>query len=290
MAENCVIMGTKGRLVMNGVRYQFDQIEQKTVRLIANNNPASITGDFDSHKDNQVNSIEIVGFVVTMQPSIAEWATLIPLIFANGSGPYTTGSTSKEFTSGIDYNDVIHKYTNCKINKAQIAGQKGASLLRLSLEIFAVNEVKDNAFTIPSNVFGAGYAFTEGVLTLRGATRYFDQFMLSVDKMLYRDFNNSVNATCIESSGNEVKFITSNNYVSGTPDNTELYFAEKDGDGQAGILKFARSTNSMQFDFPYLKGISRPPSIVGKHKPIKMQNVYEVMRDNTTPAVKVTLT
>lgn len=295
-------MGACARLKMNGVRYQFLSFTPRQVLLLADNSNSVITGSPNPHADNKAPSVEISGFDVLMEPSVDEWETLLPLILSDGEED-TAGGTGPSyvldhfrnvsFTTYVDYCSAVHRWDGCKVNAAVISGQKGNDILRLLLQVYATKEVlEEDSVDFGGRPFGKGYVFTSGGINLQGSNRLFERVELQISRNLYRDFNNSVYATCIQSSGNLVQLSTSVNYTAGNdtaPNNTLLYWNEKEGTYNSGWLSFVRGSRSMEFRFGELASPAAPPPISGRDTPIKLPIRYQAYETEDSPMLAVYL-
>tara|TARA_R110000803_G_scaffold123407_1_gene191321 strand:- start:4019 stop:4870 length:852 start_codon:yes stop_codon:yes gene_type:complete len=281
-----MVMGAEGQLEIDSVRYSFLKFTSQTVRVLTDNADQTITGQLDPYDDNAQPGLTFVGMRVHMQPTQAEWVTLCPL-FLDGVGPFTSGDEFVQFPVSIDLGDAIHTYTNCGVDKVTVSGQKGSTPITLTLDLMGLTETV-GAETFLTLTPGLGFAFEEGVMTHGGAVRPYDRFQLTIDRQLYRDFNNSKTATCLAPSGNKMSLSTSVPYITASPDNTTLYTSEVAATGSAGSLVFTRGSNTMTIAFAALQSVMRAPSNKGRDKEVRLPLEYNVRA--TTAAVAITIT
>jgi len=229
-----------------------------------------------------------VGGPIAMNPTPDELDTILPRILgAAASGTtFDIAETLPSFIVAINRVAKYHRYDGCKVSKAVFSGSKGGPL-RMELQIVGQTETEAAASSFPSLTASvmAPYNFTQGVITLEGATRLFNQFILVIDNRPSVEFNNSRTATDIVASDRVVSMALSTPYTSSE---TTLFTTPVAGaGGSAGSLVFTAGTKSLTFSFANLKAFARSPSIQSKGQ-IRLPLRYKAYKTASTNELVVT--
>jgi hypothetical protein len=114
--------------------------------------------------------------------------------------------------------------------------------------------------TIPVTANQDPYIFSQGVLTLNGNSRPFDEFVLSIDNRLAPRFRNSLTPTCFLPLGRQVSLQVKNPFLTTTHSDSFNSW----NTGFAGSLAFTSGTISTTAQFPHLRNVYETPTVPGK--------------------------
>jgi len=220
-----------------------------------------------SHPEERVSQgLVRVGGSIVMNPTPLELDNLLPRILgaAEVTDLFSVAETLPSFLVAINRIAKFHTYAGAKVNKAIFSGGSGKPL-QLELQILAQTETEGAAGSFPSVAEGnqTPYNFTQGVITLGGATQLFNQFVLIVDNHLSVEFNNSRTATDIVAADRSVFLALSTPYTSTETTLFTTPVASAAGDS-AATLVFTSGTKSLTFTFGNLKSFARTPSVRNK--------------------------
>lgn len=281
--------GFDAQLAINGQAMEFLRIRELTVRELVDNGDQAIRGILDHVKERVTLGRLHIGYEVTMNPSPAELDVLLPLMGFTESptDTFTDTDTLTTFTSIIDRVTKVHTYTSCKIGRAVFSGQRGSQPIALTMQILGTgfSEGASGSFSASAIDTDICYAFHEGTLSARSASRAFDRFQWVRNHHLQVQWNNSTTPTeiCATQRTNTLSFSTP--YTSSESDlfTTPLSAAT----GAAATLAWSRSGQSTSVAFANLKEIAAPPPIPGKQE-IRLPVNFRAYKSGSTAAVIVT--
>jgi hypothetical protein len=187
-----------------------------------------------------------------------------------------------------------HTFNSCYCDKMIVSGTKGKPI-QFEFRIIGTSPAESAAATFPSLTFSTqrGYSFHEGVLTMQSTAHLFDRFVLIVDNMVEREYNNSPTATDIVPKDRAVWLYTSTPYTSTetglltTPAALTGTWATFDPAGAASTLVFTNGNLSTTFTLGNLKLYPRTPSIPGK-KQIRLPIRGKAYKNGSTDEIEVT--
>jgi hypothetical protein len=184
--------------------------------------------------------------------------------------------TLPSFGMLIHRDNGIFRYDDCVVGQAIFRGQSGPSeggeqeVIDMVLLIYAKAETGPNDGsppTWPGSVTalqeGAQhdpYIFGQGVLSLAGNSRPFDEFVLSIDNRVAPRMRNSLTPTCFLPLGRSVKLQTKNPFLTTT--HTDAFNSWSTG--IAGSLVFTSGAYSLTCTFPHLRNTYESPTVPGK--------------------------
>lgn len=184
--------------------------------------------------------------------------------------------TLPSFGMLIHRDNGIFRYDDCVVGQAIFRGQSGPSeggeqeVIDMVLLIYAKTETgpdDGSPPTWPGSVTalqeGAQhdpYIFGQGVLSLAGNSRPFDEFVLSIDNRIAPRMRNSLTPTCFLPLGRSVKLQTKNPFLTTT--HTDAFNSWSTG--IAGSLVFTSGAYSLTCTFPHLRNTYESPTVPGK--------------------------
>lgn len=186
----------------------------------------------------------------------------------------------------IDKVAKVFTFNNCYVKRMIITGQTGGLItFKFDIEALTVSEGNAGSFPALTHSTQRAYAFHEGVMTLFGSARKYNQFALVVDNHTEREFNNSKTATDIGSRDREIWLYTSTPYTS---DETALYTTPAGSvAGAAATLVFTNGNLSTSIALGNLKAFAKVPTVAGKRQ-IRLPFRGKAFGDGATPDIKIT--
>lgn len=184
--------------------------------------------------------------------------------------------TLPSFGMLIDRDNGVFRYDDCMVGQAVFRGRSGPSetgeeeIVDMVLLIYAKTELTPSDGSPPSwpasppAISTAAnqdpYIFSQGVLTLNGNSRPFDEFVLSIDNRLAPRFRNSLTPTCFLPLGRRVSLQVKNPFLTTTHSDAFNSW----NTGFAGSLAFTSGTISTTAEFPHLRNVYETPTVPGK--------------------------
>lgn len=187
----------------------------------------------------------------------------------------------------------IFRYDDCVVGRAIIRGRSGPGdgepeVIDMVLLIFAKTEItpKDavpptwpgTPPAIPSGALHIPYTFPQGVLTLNGNARFFDEFVLTIDNGIVVRNRNSLTPTCLLPGSRRVSLSVRGPFTSTSFSDAFDFYAAR----YAASLRFTAGSISCEFQFPALRNLLRTPRVPGKTEiPLSMN--FIAARTSATP-------
>lgn len=280
--------GFASRLSINGQQVEFISIRELTVRELVDNGQIAIRGVLDHSKERVSLGRLIIGFEFTANPSPAELDVYLPLwsFSQSPTDTFTISDSYSTFTSVIDRVTKVHTYTNCKMGRTVLSGQRGTQPIMLTQQILATGFSEGTDFGSPTAIdTDICYAFHEGTFTYSGTGYAFDRFQLVIDPHLEVQWNNSSTPTEICPTNRETTLSLNTPYTSS--ESTLFTTPLSSAAGAAASLAFSRANQSTSIAFANLKPIARPPGIPGKRQ-IRLPMHFRAYKSGSTAAVIVT--
>jgi len=231
-----------------------------------------IRGTRSHSKERTRQGLKQVQGQITLHPSPLDLDNLLPRILgaAESSDSFALAETLPEFNVMIDRVADAFLYSACQISKATFRGSAG-QYVELVLDIIAKTETEGQTFpslTLGTSVADEPFVFSDGVMTLQGATREVFDFELVIDNAGSARYTIGSNtATDILISDRIVTLGTNCANVSG---NAALL--KQATGGAAGTLVFTNGNVSTTFSFAALQAPNKTPTVTGKGEiPINLE-------------------
>lgn len=241
----------------------------KIVKTLADGSQNTIRGTLDHSSVAAAESIAFVEFRVSMYMTAAKMDVLLPLmgLAESPSDTFTLADALPESKVVLTpYGGKDFTFDNLLVSQWFVHGRKGTDPIRIDIDFIGKNwaEAASGTYTHGTIVEGLPYGFTQGSMTLEGATRYFNQFRLGLNYGLVTEHNNSVYATNVCPTDHSLTFGTGVLY-STCDSTTDLYTipmtSSTAATGSQLTLGFTRSTVSTSFVVGNVKLVPRPPHI-----------------------------
>ncbi|QDT94748.1 phage tail tube protein [Gimesia aquarii] len=227
---------------------------------------SGLTGTVEQNKERTREGLKRISGSVKLACSRLMLDTLLPYICgtAEAANVFILADTIPEFYLMIDRGAKVFTYSGCRIAKATFSGTKG-DFLFLDLEIEAETETVGNAGTYPALTVPTEkpYLFADGILTLQGSTRVFENFSLTIENQLNTElFGNNLTRYDIPLVNRVITLATDHPWDT---DNTDLI--KQDLNGAAGTLVFTNSTvvtDVLTFAMAAIQYANVSPTLPGK--------------------------
>lgn len=241
----------------------------KIVKTLSDGSQNVIRGTLDHGSTAAAEGIAFVEFRISMYMTAAKNDILLPLmgLAESPSDTFTLADALPEAKVVLTpYGGKDFTFDNLLVSQWFVHGRKGSDPIRLDIDFVGKNwaEAASGTYTHGTIVEGLTYGFTQGSMTLEGATRYFNQFRLGLNYGLITEHNNSVYATNVCPTSHDLTFGSGVLY-STCDSNTDLYSipmtSATAATGSQLTLGFTRGTVSTSFVVGNVKLIPRPPHI-----------------------------
>ena len=257
--------------------------------LITDSGNRAIRGSRSHTKERSRQTLQRIIGDINLEPSPTELDNILPKILgASASGDtFAVAETLPSFNVAIDRIAKVHTYSGCVVSRAVFSGSQNG-YIRLKATIMGTGESEGNSGTFPAVTYptDSPYILSEGVLTLEGGTRLFNQFALIVDNVIVPEYNNSLLPTSLCPNDRRVYLAVNTPYTSSE---TTLYTTPEVSDaGAAGTLVFTSGSDSITFSLANLKPVElRTPTVRGKRQ-IRFQTTYQAFMSGSTNEIEVT--
>lgn len=194
-----------------GTLSRMDFIEftpTKIIKTLSDGSRNTIRGTFAHNSISATEGLAFVEFRVSMYMTAAKMDILLPLmgLIETPTDTFTIATTSANIATAtaIEAKVIVtpnggkdHTFDNAKVARWVIHGRKGTDPVRIDIDFVAKSwaEAASGTYTHGTIVEGYPYGFTQGSMTLEGATRYFNQVRLGMDYGLLVESNNSIYPT-----------------------------------------------------------------------------------------------
>lgn len=287
---NCSVQGAITRLSLNGQQFPFEIIDDQSVRHLVDDGDEAITGYYDPLSERVSLGLQFLTLNIRLRPTPKDITVLLPLIgfdLATGTWTLPNSTSPASFTAIVDRSAKVHTYSTCYVNRATLGGQKGNKPLWMDLQIFGSTFAEGTSFGSPTTINTDGpYPFTSGVLTARSAARAYDRFAFTINNNMERLFENSLTASCIDTTKRDMILATSTLYKTSNTDMFTTPFLT-DSLGAAATLVFTKGGQSTSIALNNLKEIARPPGIPGKQA-LRLPLYFRAYRDLTNKNAIIT--
>lgn len=281
LAKLVVANGASPHTFSGGEAYAFVYESMATRRVTAGGRV--IWGTRAERAERQVKTSYLPVGRLHLQPTPVELASWLPRILGDSvvGNTFRPAETLPSFGMLISRDNGTFQYNDCMVGQAVFRGRSGPSetgeeeIIDMVLLIYAKQELTpaegSAAFpagvTIPAidpslttAVSQSPYIFSQGVLTLSGQSRPFDEFVLSIDNRLAPRFRNSLTPTCFLPLGRRINLQVKNPFLTTT--HTDAFNSYSTG--IVGSLGFTSGTCSTIFNFPHLRNVYETPTVPGK--------------------------
>lgn len=275
---------------LNGQEYCFVKAEDRTRFSYVDPNGHIICGTLDQIAEHVTEGIRLPRVHILLEPTPAEWTTLIPLMgYTTSGGGIFTPTDPPEFNVQVKYGSVdTGNYVNGKVDVAIARGQQGMNPLSLELQIVSKDYNLDTAWSASAYAEDAAYEFTTGTLELYSASRRFNSFVYSHNNNLRQRFNNSVTADVIQSVSRVIHFGVNTPFTADEVDIVQHFMSAARLEGVAGTATFTRGNQSLEFDAPYMLWEAKAPDIIRKDAEVRNMAFFKVFAAGSDPMVTLT--
>lgn len=193
----------------------------------------------------------------------------------------------------IDRVGGVFQYDDCIVGKTVIRGRSGPGegepeIIDMVVWIFARVERTPQdpspptwpgtAPAIPSGALHVPYAYHQGVFTLNGNVRTFDEFVLTIDNMVQPRNRNSLTPTCFLLGSRQTFLQLRGPFTASSFSDAFSFYST----GYAASIALTAGTISCTFQFPHLRNMLRVPRVPGKREIPQVMN-FQATRTSATP-------
>lgn len=283
-------MGAVTQLELNDVQMQFLWIRQNSVYQLTDSGWEAINGFLDPLDTRVTEGLVVIDFSVMLEPTIADWDTLLPLIgFSEGTtDTFTLTQTIPSFTTVMNLGPKYHSYATCYVDRAVVRHSRGEHPQRLELRIFGTSEtLADSDPGISTLAEGVGYPFHQVVCTVQGGAEAIDRYSIGIDNKIHREWNNSRTLSGACPGGRQIYLGISTPY---TNDEEALYSVPAGGtlSTTGGSIAYTRGNFSQTWTFEHLQLLASPPDVLGKNDEVRLDQFYRAYRSVSAAALVVT--
>lgn len=282
------------RIAFNGVQMCFEKVDPKSVWENTDATEENICGTLEREQADVLPGIQRHRHHITMYPTRAELATLLPLagLAESPAGTFTASDTLPSFDLQIDRVAEAHLYDDSYVDVFILSGQRGRKPLKVQMQIVSKEE-EDTSFSASPATAQAPIAFIDGNITSGGfnfmsADRLFDRFALVLNHKVASRFNNNETADYIVPTDHDYSLGISIPYTATHKDIYDAFTSATRHEGAAGTLQFSRGGLDTLITMGNLKWQANPPAIPGKPEDIRQDIYLQIFKDGSTPSIVIT--
>ena len=280
-------------LAINGSQFCFLRIQDLSQFSYVDPNGQIMCGSLDHYAVRVSTGPEVYRFKVLMAPHPGELDVLLPLMGWNedSTDTFTPTDTETTFTSLIrrkSSTNTTHSYTGCKIAKAVMRWQYGASPMTLELDIVATGFSEGSTFSPSAITLQGPYTIYHSALTLRATSTAYGQGVIVWDRHMKPRYNNTVAASVYQSVQRTLHLGVETPYTDDEDDILTTFIGASRNSTIAANVNFTNGTKRLIWDIPGVVWEATPPSILNKENDVRMYQFYKALRTAGNPLATVT--
>lgn len=225
---------------------------------------------------------------IAMNPTPVELDTLLPYILgANESTDvFAVADTLPSFYLMLDRVAKLHTYAGLVVARA-VFEFTAQQLVKLTLSLVGTTETEANAGGFPSLTINSGEAYVlhQGVLTLQGSTRQFNNARLTIDNAPLVLFRNAQEAAAITPSD---RIVTLDVEVPYDTTNADIYTNEEAGTFASGSLVMTNGNQSLTFTLNSLRSEPGTPDVQSRNGELVLPLSFRAYMTSSTREISVT--
>lgn len=236
-----------------------------------------------------------VGGGIVMRPGMFAIEKWIPRILGGATAGGVTQLT-ETIAAGQTFGVLCRRgaddfsYTDCKVNQAIFRAASGGVV---ALELDIMGKTEDDTVTpgaVPTLIVSNNrtpIVFSSGTLSLAGTSRTFEEFTLTINNNLVRQFYNSATAQSLSEQDLGVTLSVTLPWESGLK--SALYNLGPGGTALGSLAFLAPTGQTITFDFGTLIAPTETPTIPGKTNVPFVLNFTAYETDASNKPIKVTV-
>lgn len=279
------------KLQLNGKEYCWVSIDPRVRFSFVDPQGELNCGTLAALKELVTQGPHYVRLHVVLEPSPAQWDTLLPLIgYTEGaSDTFTPNHAPPAFAAQVDYGGVdVANFTSGKVDVAIARGQQGLHPVALELQIAFTDVNFDSAWSATAITEDAPYEFTSGTLEVYDAARPFNAFVWVHNNHLRLRYNNSVTPDAIQS------VMTTINVGVNTPFTAdEVILIQRAIDETLRLegvnveIVFTHATRSLSFIHPVCLFEGQLPKVLRKDLEVRLYEFFKAYSESGNPEVSI---